>query len=118
MKKWRKNRNGPPPYTPPNVTDTPQGYIKEARMEGFWWALVWPASLTFHALGATAFAKELAAEQATANAKVIADYDLLVAERFDEELAEAKPRRRGFRPPIGNSGISTETGPRRAWSWR
>lgn len=64
----------------------------DARHEGFWWSLVWPFSLTFHALGATAFAQEIAAEQATANAKVINDYEALLAESFDKELATPGPR--------------------------
>lgn len=73
------------PYRVGNVSS--MNARNDARYEGFWWSLVWPFALTFHALGATAFAQEIAAEQATANAKVIADYDALLAERFDQELA-------------------------------
>lgn len=59
----------------------------EARYEGFWWSLVWPFALAYYSLSATAFKQEIAAQHAAANAKVIADYDALLAERFDQEMA-------------------------------
>lgn len=64
---------------------------EDARYEGFWWSLVWPFSLAFHALGATAFAQEIAAERAAENAKIIAKYEKLQADTFDKELASANP---------------------------
>lgn len=74
----------------------------DARSSGIWWSVVWPVGMTYFLLGATAFKDEIAAQHAKANAKVIADYDALLASRFDTELADAKPRRRPWlAPPRG-----------------
>lgn len=65
---------------------------REARFEGWWWSLLWPFALTFHAVGASAFKQEIAAQHAEANAKVIANYEKLLNDQFDKELAVPGPR--------------------------
>lgn len=64
-----------------------------ARFEGWWFSLIWPFALAFHRAGAHAFRKEISAAHATDNARIIADYDRLLAERFDKELEKPGPRR-------------------------
>lgn len=65
--------------------------MREARRFGYWLALVWPISLSFYRFGDSAFKQEIAAQHAKANSKVIADYDKLLAARFDKELASTNP---------------------------
>lgn len=91
LAKYKADRSGRA-YPPMELHRTARDARTAARHEGYWWALVWPFALTFHALGATAFKDEIAAQHAEANAKVIADYDALLASRFDKELEEARPR--------------------------
>lgn len=93
LERWRTSKDRSPyaqPLDPHRHSGEPD-YMNDARFEGWWWSLVWPFALTFHSLGATAFKQEIAAQQATANAKVIADYEALLAESFDKELAAGDP---------------------------
>lgn len=70
--------------------------MRDAREMGFWWALVWPASLAFWQLGNTAFKQEIAAAQAQKNQRIIADYDRLLHQRFDDELHTHHPTKTGI----------------------
>lgn len=63
--------------------------MMEARRFGYWLALAWPISLSFYQFGDSAFKQEIAAQSAKQNAKVISDYERLLAEKFDKELADA-----------------------------
>lgn len=76
-------------YKPMKMHRTEFDAMRIARIEGAWWALVWPVSLTYHRLAGTAFAAEIAAQKATANTRIIKDYELLLQESFDRELASA-----------------------------
>ena len=64
----------------------------EARRFGFWLSLAWPIALAYYRFGDHAFKQEIAALNSARNARIIADYDKLLAARFDKELAEANPR--------------------------
>lgn len=86
LAEWRADKDKNAYGKPMKTHRVDLDYLHEARVEGFWWSVVWPFSLAFHALGATAFAEEIAAERAAANTKIIADYDKLLAQRFDDEM--------------------------------
>lgn len=87
LAEWRADKDKNAYGKPMKMYRVDLDYLHEARVEGFWWSLVWPFALAFHALGATAFADEIAAQTAAANTKIIADYDKLLAQRFDDEMA-------------------------------
>ena len=84
-----RKHGGPPPFRHSESTDLEA--MHEARRFGYWLALVWPISLSFYQFGDNAFKQEIAALQAKQNTKVIADYEKLLAEKFDKELASANP---------------------------
>lgn len=63
--------------------------MMEARRFGYWLALLWPAALGYYQFGDSAFKQEIAALQSKQNTKIIADYERLLAESFDKELADA-----------------------------
>lgn len=86
LARYKEDRRGAA-YPPMELHRTARDARIDARAEGFWWSLVWPFALAFHALGATAFADEIAAQAAAANTKIIRDYEKLIDARFDEELA-------------------------------
>lgn len=113
LEQWRKRKdrsafNMPLDY---GYRNTKLDAMREARVEGAWWALVWPVSLTYHRLAGTAFKQEIALQHATANAKIIADYDRMLEERFDRELETAG---RPPRLPKGGTGVSS---PRKRFLW-
>lgn len=89
LAEWRADKDKNAYGKPMKMYRVDLDYLHEARVEGFWWSLVWPFSLAFHALGATAFAEEIAAERSAANTKVIRDYEKLLNQRFADELADA-----------------------------
>lgn len=92
MAEWRANKDRSAFNMPLlHSYDTELSCRREAQLEGFWWSLVWPASLAFHSLGRTAFKQEIAAQQSKQNTKIIADYEKLLAESFDRELATFSP---------------------------
>lgn len=92
LEQWRQRKDKSAMNMPIDFgRDSRRTLRNEATAEGWWWSLVWPFALAYHALSATAFADEIAAQHAEANAKIIADYDKLLAERFDKELAADNP---------------------------
>lgn len=91
MEEYRNDRTARA-YKPMRIGRTELDCRNQARTEGFWWSLVWPLSLAFHALAGTAFKAEVAAQHAAANTKIIADYDALLASRFEKELEAPTPR--------------------------
>lgn len=84
MQQWRKG-GGPQPFRYHHSSQLRA--MQEARVQGAWYALVWPVSLTYHRLAGTAFKQEIAAQKAAANTKIIKDYERLLHESFDKELA-------------------------------
>lgn len=85
LAEWRKKGGG---YKPRFFDRrTKADLMHYARYEGFWWSLLWPFALAYWHFGATAFKQEIAAAQAEKNAQIIADYDRLLHERFDQELS-------------------------------
>lgn len=92
MEDWRKNKDASALTIPMRYGDDELAAMRDARVEGAWWSLVWPVALTFYRVAGTAFAQEIAAQQAGINARIIKDYDRLLEERFDQELASANPR--------------------------
>lgn len=87
MDEWRARKDRSALYMPLWHGDSELGAMLEARRFGFWLALAWPISLSYYQFGDTAFKQEIAAQHSKRNTKIIADYDKLLAERFDNELA-------------------------------
>lgn len=104
---YEKNKGRGAMYKPMLPTYDDMIAMREARVEGAWYSLVWPVALTYHRVVGTAFAQEVAAQQAGINARIIADYDRMLEERFDKELDAAKP-------PKGGTGVSS---PRKRFLW-
>lgn len=89
MEAWRAKKDRSTFNKPSWMYGTELDSMIDARRFGYWLALVWPISLSFYGFGDSAFKQEIAAQSAKQNAKVISDYEKLLAEKFDKELADA-----------------------------
>lgn len=91
MEAWRAKKDRSTLHKPQWVHGTELDAMHESRRYGFWLSLAWPTALAYYRCVDAAFKQEIAAQQAKANTKIIADYERLLAEKFDQELASANP---------------------------